>query len=213
MPTHSAASPRRGGSPRRRAGSPCRPRRRRWRWRSASPWCRSAPPGSRRPSRTGSARSQRANLPVPRGAQQVVVGDRLVGAAAAASARRCGHSISTGGSARNSGPGKSPRRPIAGLGQRFLDHRHSARRSDRAGADSCHRRGRNRRCRRWWCAVPSIGKRLMRRMPERPAVSAPPVVLLALAERGQRRRCRSPRRRAVRDCPDRSDRAIANCLR
>ena len=70
--------PRRAGSPRRRAGSRSRRRRRRWRWRSASPWCRSAPPGSRPPSRTGTARSSGRTSPVAGGAQQIIVADGLV---------------------------------------------------------------------------------------------------------------------------------------
>ena len=49
--------PRRAGLPRRRAGWPCRRMRRRWRWRSANLWCRTASPGSPPPSRTGIARN------------------------------------------------------------------------------------------------------------------------------------------------------------
>ena len=44
---------------------------------------------------------------------QVPVGDRIVGCRRlAATMRRCGHSSSIGGTARNSGPGKSPRAPM-----------------------------------------------------------------------------------------------------
>ena len=89
---------------------------------------------------------------------------------ASASARRCGHSNSTGGTAMKSGPGKSPRWPmpawpIASSAARV------AKRSDRAGAQNGSAAMKSivpaifvRR--------PSLGKRVMAWMPERPAVTA-----------------------------------------
>ena len=103
--------PRRGGSPRRRAGSRWRRRRRRSTARSASPWCRSL----------GEMAGDRAEheavvigreLAAAADAQQVVVGRIPCLPTARPSSRRCGHSTSTGATARNSGPGKSPLLPM-----------------------------------------------------------------------------------------------------
>ena len=54
---------------------------------------------------------------------------------AAASARRCGHSNSTGGNARNIGPGKSPRAPMPDSVS-ASSTTSSAIRSESAGADN-----------------------------------------------------------------------------
>ena len=89
---------------------------------------------------------------------------------AAASARRCGHSISTGGNARNIGPGKSPGAPMAASAN-ASSITSSARRSDSAGADSSST-GTKSTVPAMLVRRPPIGNREMRRMPEWPAVSS-----------------------------------------
>ena len=127
---------RRGGSPRRQVGSRWRPRRRQLMSPPASPWCRSAPPGSPPPSRTGSARSSALNLPVAGGTQQIVVGHRLVGAGG----RGEGEPLRPFQFHRAAGPGTSGRgsRPASRCPLRRSPPRSRtpARRSDSAGADS-----------------------------------------------------------------------------
>ena len=73
----------------------------------------------RRPSRTGSAGDRRETAAAA-DAQQVVVVDLSLAPSARPSSSRCGHSTSTGATARNSGPGKSPLRADAGLRDRLL---------------------------------------------------------------------------------------------
>ena len=97
---------RRGGWLRRRAGSRWRRTRRRSTAKSAIPWCRMSRRDGPPPSRTESGDDSACNLPPPLTRSMVVVVDVRVSPMARPSSSRCGHSTSTGATARNSGPGK-----------------------------------------------------------------------------------------------------------
>src|SRR6202047_1462618 len=88
---------------------------------------------------------------------------------ARASSSRCGHSTSTGATARNSGPGKSPLEPMADCSS-ASSVASSARRSvspvDENGSTS-----RKSTVPAMVVFRPSIGKRVTVRMPEQPALS------------------------------------------
>ncbi len=88
--------------------------------------------------------------------------------AASASARRCGQSTSTGGTATKSGPGKSPGLPIAACST-ASSAASVASLSPRVGAQNGSAATKSTvpaiRVRR-----PAVGKRVMAWMPERPAV-------------------------------------------
>ena len=172
---------RRAGSPRRRAGSRSRRRRRRSTARSASPWCRNARPDDRPPSRTGSAREWR-EMPGPRRAQQVVVADVAVGArlrgdrfARAAIRFRPAHR-------EEQRTGKIALAADAGLRDRLLGG-DSAKRSlsviEQNGST-----GTKSTVPAIVCAARRSEKRVMRRMPEWPAVSSAQLSVVADAERG-----------------------------
>ncbi len=103
---------RRGGSLRRRAGSQWRRGATRSTARSASPWCRTCPARWSATEPNMEAAVILDELAAAGDAQQCVVIDIAIGAGGLASTWRCVHSTSTGATARNNGPGKSPLLPI-----------------------------------------------------------------------------------------------------
>ncbi len=84
--------------------------------------------------------------------------------------RRCGHSSSIGGTARNSGPGKSPRAPIP-ASPIASSAAISANRCDSSGELSSSI-GTKSIVPAMRVFKPSVAKRVMAWMPERPAVSS-----------------------------------------
>ena len=112
--------------------------------------------GAKRPSLTACTRS-------------IQVTGSLLPAATASAARRCGHSISTGGMASRSGPGKSPGVPMPDSAI-ASSATMAPIASVSAGAEGSSTDTKSTVpamvVRRW-----AIGKRLMRRMPETPSSS------------------------------------------
>src|SRR6185437_6724168 len=86
----------------------------------------------------------------------------------AATSIRCDHSISIGGTATNSGPGKSPRDPIPDS-EIASSAARSAKDSDSAAVQDCG--GRKSMVPAMRVLRPSVAKRVMARMPDSPAVS------------------------------------------